>query len=87
MLPGAGGGAGDDAGHEHTQECAELFAVWRRYHGVAEDASGVFTSDDRAAAAHQRDMLGRQLTVAGCDPFTLLAFEDAEADDGEADAP
>jgi hypothetical protein len=85
MVPGAEGGTGDEAGHEHTQECAELFGVWRRYHGVAADASGVFTSDDRAAAAHERDMLGRQLTAAGCDPFTLLALEDIEEAEDDAE--
>jgi hypothetical protein len=69
---------------EHTEECAELYAAWRRYHGVAEDASGVFTTDDRLAAAHHRDMFARQLTTLGCDPFALLAIEEAEAlDEGD----
>ena len=67
--------------HEHTEECAELYAAWRRYHGVAEDASGVFTTDDRLTAARERDMFERQLRAVGCDPYLLLALEDIETED------
>ena len=76
--------------HEHTEECAELYGAWRRYHGVAEDAQGVFTLDDRMAAARERDMFARQLRSLGCDPFVLFAIEadaeDAAEDDEPADA-
>lgn len=66
--------------HEHTGECAELYAAWRRYHGVAEDRAGVFTADDRLAAARERDMFARQLRALGCDPFVLLAVEEDAGD-------
>lgn len=72
--------------HEHTDDCTELYESWRRYHAVAEDASGIFSADDRASAARERDMFARQMQGAGCDPFTLLAIEAAEAgaEDDEA---
>lgn len=69
--------------HEHVDECAELYAAWRRYHGVVADASGAFTEDDRLNAARERDMFARQLAGAGCDPYALLAIEQAEDDAGE----
>ncbi len=72
-----------DTAHEHTEECAELYGAWRRYHGVAEDRSGVFTADDRHAAARERDMFARQLRALGCDPLALLALEEAAADEEE----
>ncbi|MGE3855461.1 MAG: hypothetical protein AB7G21_00740 [Dehalococcoidia bacterium] len=80
---GAGTGEADDAGHEHTQECAELYAAWLRYHRVAEDESGLFSDDDRASAARERDMFERQMRAVTCDPFMLLALEASE----DFDAP
>ena len=62
--------------HEHTEACAELFGAWRRYHLVAEAADGGFTTDDRLAAARERDMFRRQLEALGCDPEALLALEE-----------
>lgn len=72
--------------HEHTDECADLYAAWRRYHGVAEDVTGAFTPDDRLNAARERDMFARQLAGAGCDPYALLTMEQAEAAVGDDDA-
>jgi len=69
--------------HEHVDECAELYAAWRRYHGVAEDASGAFTKDDRLNAARERAMLARLLAGAGCDPYALLTMEQSEDAAGE----
>ncbi len=69
--------------HEHAEECAELFAVWRRYHGVAEDKTGTFTLDERLSAVRERDMFRRQLDALGCDPDALLASEDAALEDDE----
>ena len=69
--------------HEHTEECAELFAAWRRYHWVAQDTSGRFTSDERLSAARERDMFRRLLDGAGCDPEALLALDNSEDADDE----
>lgn len=71
--------------HAHTEECAELFGAWRRYHAVAEDTSGVFTVDDRLAAAHERGMFGRQLDALGCDPLALLVLDEATFLDEDAE--
>lgn len=67
--------------HLHTEECAELFAAWRRYHGVAEDTTGAFSLDERLSAARERDMFRRQLDALGCDPRALLALDDLALDD------
>ncbi len=72
--------------HLHSEECAELFAAWRRYHGVAEDTTGAFTPDERLSAARERDMFRRQLDALGCDPEALLTLEDAIFDEDEDDA-
>src|SRR5690606_8860821 len=74
-----GAGVAMSSAHDHTDECAELYAAWRRYDVVAEDASGAFTLDERLAAARERDMFARQLTGLRCDPYELLALEDAAA--------
>lgn len=88
-MTSRGPGDADDAGHEHTQECAELYAAWLRYHRVAEDDSGRFSDDDRASAVRERDMFERQMRAVTCDPFTLLALEaadDLDDPDEESDA-
>ena len=72
-------GAPGSQAHEHSEACAELFGAWHRYHAVVaavEDASGRFTSDDRLAAARERDMFRRQLDALGCDPEALLVLEE-----------
>lgn len=70
--------------HRHSVECAELFAAWRRYHGVAEDTTGAFTLDEGLSAARERDMFRRQFEALGCDPETLLALDRDASEEDEA---
>lgn len=79
--------ANGPGGHRHAEDCATLYAAWRRYHGVAADPGGRFAPADRLAAARERDMFGRQLAALGCDPFALLAEEPPDASLDEDEAP
>ena len=66
-------------GHEHTEECARLYAEWRRYHAVVLDASGRFTRAEVLAAVREREMFERQLRALGCSGEALRRLErDAE---------
>ena len=66
-------------GHEHTEDCARLYAEWRRYHAVVLDPAGRYARDDRLAAARERDMFERQLRAIGCSGEAMRRLErDAE---------
>ena len=66
-------------GHAHTEECAQLYAEWRRYHAVVLDPRGQYARGERLAAARERDMFERQLQALGCSGEALRRLErDAE---------
>ena len=66
-------------GHEHSAECARLYAEWRRYHAVVLDPGGRYGRPERLAAAREREMFERQLRALGCSGEALRRLErDAE---------
>ncbi|MPZ99272.1 MAG: hypothetical protein GEU80_08010 [Dehalococcoidia bacterium] len=66
-------------GHEHTEDCARLYAEWKRYHVVVMDSRGQFPRDQRLLAHREREMLERQLRAIGCSGEALRRIErDAE---------
>jgi hypothetical protein len=66
-------------GHEHTEECAELYREWRRYHAVVQDTSGRYSRQDLLNARREREMFERQLRSIGCSGEALRRIErDAE---------
>lgn len=66
-------------GHEHSEECARLYAEWRRYHAVVLDPAGRYARPERLAAARERAMFERQLVAIGCSGEALRRIErDAE---------
>lgn len=68
-----------DEGHEHSEECAELYREWKRYHSVVLDASGRFSRQDVLTARREREMFERQLRALGCSGEALRRIErDAE---------
>ena len=67
------------AGHEHSEQCARLYAEWRRYHAVVLDPRGQYARPEQLAAARERDMFERQLRALGCSGEALRRLErDAE---------
>ena len=62
-------------GHEHTEECARLYAEWRANHAVVLDTSGRFTRGQVLAAVRERDMFERQLRGLGCSGEALRRLE------------
>jgi hypothetical protein len=62
-------------GHEHTEDCARLYAEWKRYHAVVMDAGGRFTRQDVLAARHEREKYERQLRLLGCSGERLRRIE------------
>ena len=66
-------------GHEHTEECARLYAEWRLNHVVVLDSTGRFTRAQVLAAVREREMFERQLRTLGCSGEALRRLErDAE---------
>ena len=66
-------------GHEHAEECAQLYAEWRRCHAVTLDPRGQYTRGERLAAIRERVLFERQLRVLGCSGEALRRLErDAE---------
>jgi hypothetical protein len=66
-------------GHEHTQECAVLYAEWKRLHEAVLDPRGRYTRDQRLQAHREREMFERQLRALGCSGEALRRLErDAE---------
>jgi hypothetical protein len=70
-------------GHEHSEECWQLYREWKRYHAVAMDMSGAFSRNDVLLAVRQRDLFERQLRALGCSGEALRRLErDAEIAEG-----
>ena len=62
-------------GHEHTEECARLYAEWKRYHAVVQDTSGRYDRQQVLAARREREMFERQLRAIGCSGEALRRIE------------
>lgn len=66
-------------GHEHSEECAQLYAEWKRYHAVVQDTTGRFDRSQLLLALRERDAFERQLRAIGCSGEALRRIErDAE---------
>ena len=66
-------------GHEHSEECARLYAEWKRYHAPVGDTTGRFARDEVLNARRTRDMFEGQLRAIGCSGEALRRLErDAE---------
>ena len=66
-------------GHEHSEECAQLYAEWKRYHAPVVDTLGRFSRGEVLNARRTRDMFERQLRAIGCSGEALRRLErDAE---------
>jgi hypothetical protein len=62
-------------GHEHTEECAQLYAEWKRYHAVVQDMAGRFSRQDVLNARRERELFERQLRAIGCSGEALRRIE------------
>lgn len=62
-------------GHEHTEECVQLYAEWKRYHAVVQDMAGRFSRQDVLSARRERDLFERQLRAIGCSGEALRRIE------------
>jgi hypothetical protein len=62
-------------GHEHTEECARLYAEWKRYHAVVQDTAGRYDRQKLLAARREREMFDRQLRAIGCSGEALRRIE------------
>ncbi len=66
-------------GHEHSEQCAQLYREWKRYHAVVVDTSGRFGRNELLQAMRERDAFERQLRAIGCSGEALRRLErDAE---------
>ena len=66
-------------GHEHTEECAQLYREWKRYHAVVVDMTSRFSRNELLQAVRERDAFERQLRAIGCSGEALRRLErDAE---------
>ncbi|MFN8639189.1 MAG: hypothetical protein U0360_06960 [Dehalococcoidia bacterium] len=62
-------------GHEHSEECAVLYAEWKRQHAVLMDLHGRFSRQDVLAAHRERDKFEHQLRLLGCSGEGLRRIE------------
>ena len=62
-------------GHEHSEDCARLYAEWKRQHAVVMDLSGRFTRQDILAARREREKFEHQLRLLGCSGERLRRIE------------
>ena len=62
-------------GHEHSEECARLYAEWKRYHAVMQDMTGRFTRAQLLEARREREKYGHQLRLVGCSGEALRRTE------------
>ena len=66
-------------GHQHSEECAQLYREWRRYHAIVVDVSGRFDRNEILQAVRERDVFERQLRAIGCSGEAMRRLErDAE---------
>jgi hypothetical protein len=66
-------------GHEHSEECAQLYREWRRYHAIVVDVTGRFNRNELLQAVRERDAFERQLRAIGCSGEAMRRLErDAE---------
>ena len=62
-------------GHEHSEECAQLYREWRRYHAVVVDTSGRFQRNELLQAMREREAFERQLRAIGCSGEAMRRLE------------
>lgn len=62
-------------GHEHSEECAALYAEWRRHHVVVMDVRGRFSRQDILAAHREREKFEHQLRLIGCSGEALRRLQ------------
>ncbi len=62
-------------GHEHTADCAVLYAEWKRHHAVLMDLHGRFSRQDVLAARREREKFEHQLRLLGCSGERLRRIE------------
>jgi len=66
-------------GHEHSEQCAQLYREWKRYHSVVQDTTGRFDRNALLLARREREVFERQLRALGCSCEALRRIErDAE---------